>query len=92
VLIFPEGERTKRGSMSPFRAGIGLLATSLRVPVIPVYLGGFWELKERGKRVARPGRVSVALGEPVSFGGNDAAEQIAQELQDRVGGLGKEAK
>jgi long-chain acyl-CoA synthetase len=91
VLIFPEGERTKRGSMSPFRAGIGLLATRLRVPVIPVYLGGFWELKERGKRVARPGRVSVTLGEPVSFGEKDAAEKIAQELQDRVGALGNEA-
>jgi long-chain acyl-CoA synthetase len=92
VLIFPEGERTKNGRMSPFRAGIGLLATRLRVPVIPVYMGGFWELKQKGKKIARPRQVRVAVGEPVSFGENDAAEKIAQELQSRVAALADEAK
>lgn len=92
VLIFPEGERTKNGRLSPFRSGIGLLATRLRVPVIPMYLGNFWELKQKGKHMARPGQVRVAIGEPSSFAENDDAMKIAQELQDRVEALGSEAQ
>lgn len=89
VLIFPEGERTKNGRLSPFRVGIGLLATRLRVPVIPMYLGNFWELKQQGRHIAWPGEVRVAIGEPVAFAENDDPEKIAQELQRRVEGLGR---
>ena len=92
VLVFPEGERTKTGRLSPFRAGIGLLATRLRVPVIPMYLGNFWELKQQGKHLARPGSVRVAIGEPVSFAENDDPEKIAEELQSRIEVLGKETQ
>ncbi|HEY6467203.1 MAG TPA: AMP-binding protein [Candidatus Acidoferrales bacterium] len=92
VLIFPEGERTKNGRVSPFRAGIGLLATRLRVPVIPMYLGNFWELKQKGKHMVRPGQVRVAIGEPASFTESEAPEKVAQELQDRVEKLLSETK
>jgi len=91
VLIFPEGERTKNGRLSPFRAGIGLLATRLGVPVIPMYLGNLWEYKRLGKHIARPGAVRVAIGDPAKFTENDAPEKVAQELQDRVAALEAEA-
>lgn len=92
VLVFPEGERTKNGRVSTFRAGIGLLAARLHVPVIPVYLGNFFELKQKGKHMARPGQVWVAIGEPASFTESEAPEKIAQELQDRVEILRNETK
>ena len=38
VLVFPEGVLTRDGKLSPFRAGIGLLATRLNVPVVPLLL------------------------------------------------------
>lgn len=91
VLVFPEGQRTKDGHLSPFRAGIGLLATRLRVPVISMYMGGFWELKQKGRHIARPRQVSVAIGDPASFGENDAPGKVAQELQERVAALENEA-
>ena len=87
VLVFPEGLRTKDGRIGPFRAGIGLLATRLGVPVIPMYMGGFWELKQKNRHIARPHQVSVAIGDPVSFGENDSPERVAQDLQDRVAAL-----
>jgi len=91
VLIFPEGVETKDGQMGPFRAGIGLLATRLRVPVIPIYLGGLAKLKLSGRRVvALPGEIQVVSGEPVRFDENEPAEKVAQELQDRVAALAKE--
>ncbi|MBZ5528023.1 MAG: 1-acyl-sn-glycerol-3-phosphate acyltransferase, partial [Acidobacteriia bacterium] len=53
VLVFPEGEVSRDGSMAPFRGGIGLLAESLRLPVVPVRLDGLWKMKQERRRWAR---------------------------------------
>ena len=84
VLVFPEGTRTKDGRMSPFRGGVGLLATRLRVPVVPVRLDGIFELKAAGKRWARPGQIRVSIGAAANFSESDAAEEITRELERRV--------
>lgn len=91
VLVFPEGELTRDGRMSPFRAGVGLLATRLGVPVIPVRTEGLFERKLAGKRWARPGEIRVSIGAPVRFGDGDAAEEIARELERRVALLGSDS-
>jgi long-chain acyl-CoA synthetase len=90
VLIFPEGTRTQDGRMSPFRAGIGLLARQLDVPVVPVYLGDVFELKRAGKYVARPGQIKVSLGPPARFASGTPAEEIARDLERRVSSLAPE--
>ena len=98
VLVFPEGERTKDGKVGRFRGGIGLLATKLDLPVVPVRIDGLWELAQA--RLANPwsrlkpvkrGAVKVTIGEPVKFAaGMDAPfdsqgkEEIARELEKRV--------
>jgi long-chain acyl-CoA synthetase len=91
VLVFPEGVRTRDGKLSPFRAGIGLLAARLRVPVVPVRFDGIFELKAAGKKWAHPGQIGVAIGPPVSFRESDPPEEIAQDLQRRVTALGGES-
>ena len=88
VLVFPEGERAKTSRMNPFRAGIGLLATRLGVPVVPVHLGGISELRQAGKHWARPRQIKVSVGGPVRFAETDSAEQIARDLELRVATLG----
>ncbi|MGH8459284.1 MAG: 1-acyl-sn-glycerol-3-phosphate acyltransferase, partial [Nevskiales bacterium] len=65
VLVFPEGDFTPDGRVMPFRAGIGLLAKNLGVPVVPLRIEGVFELKTAGKRWARPGTVKVTIGEPL---------------------------
>ena len=32
---FPEGKHTEDGKLRPFRAGVGLLANNLRIPILP---------------------------------------------------------
>jgi len=92
VLVFPEGVRTKTGNMAPFRAGIGLLATRLRLPVVPVRFDGLFERKQAGGKWAPPGFVRVAIGIPVKFSESQSAEEIAQELQRRVESLSDEPR
>jgi long-chain acyl-CoA synthetase len=86
VLVFPEGRRTETGEMDRFMDGIGLLATGLRVPVVPVRIDGLWEMKRDQKYFARPGRLIVRIGPPVSFEASESTE-IARELESRVRSL-----
>jgi len=87
VVIFPEGRRTETGEMAPFRSGIGLLATHLNLPVIPMRIDGLFPLKIAKKHYARPGTIQVRIGDPVRFAATDDPEEIAKELQKIVTGL-----
>jgi long-chain acyl-CoA synthetase len=81
VLIFPEGTETRDGKLQPFRAGIGLLASELNVPVIPIMLRGLFELKKKRQYFVRPGTVTVTFGEPITFTNTQTPAQITQELE-----------
>ena len=84
VLVFPEGQHTKNGKMLPFRAGIGLLAANLGIPVLPMRIDGLFELKAAGKSFAPPWTIRVRTGAPMRFLPESAPEQIAAELQKAV--------
>jgi len=88
VLVFPEGQLTRDGKIGPFRAGIGLLATRLQAPVVPLRLSGIFERKAAGKKWARPGHIKVSIGPPIRFKESDSAEEIARILGERVSTLG----
>jgi len=87
LLVFPEGELTKDGRLAKFQTGIGLLATKLDLPILPVRIDGLWELKQARKRFARPGAVRVTLGSPVRFASDADPAAIATELERAVASL-----
>jgi long-chain acyl-CoA synthetase len=87
VLIFPEGRHTTTGHLLPFRAGIGILVNSLKIPVLPMRIDGLFEVKRAGKRFAWPGQISVRIGEPINFEPGRNPAVIAQELETRVQNL-----
>jgi long-chain acyl-CoA synthetase len=87
VLVFPEGRHTVDGKMNPFRAGIGLLVNNLGIPVLPMRIRGLFEVKQAGKRFARPWKIGVQIGQPMKFPAGSAPERIAQELQRAVEAL-----
>jgi long-chain acyl-CoA synthetase len=83
VLIFPEGEMTDAGEIDPFRPGIGMIASRLRVPVVPVRIEGLERVLHKTWKMARPGRVRVAFGEPLSLVGEDY-EALAGQVEQAV--------
>jgi long-chain acyl-CoA synthetase len=87
VLVFPEGRHTQDGTMNPFRAGIGLLANNLSIPVLPMRISGLFEVKQAGRRFAPPGKIGVRIGRPMTFEEGTDPEQIARELQSAVEAL-----
>ena len=88
VLVFPEGRRTGDGTLASFQAGVGLLANNLRIPIVPVRIGGLFELARSGRMIARPGTVRVAIGAPARFEPDTDPVVIATELEKIVRGLG----
>jgi long-chain acyl-CoA synthetase len=84
VLVFPEGHHTTDGKLKPFRAGVGLLARNLGVPVVPMRIDGLFEIKKAGRRLAPPGKIRVLIGPPVRLEKDADPAEIAAELQKRV--------
>jgi long-chain acyl-CoA synthetase len=84
ILVFPEGRHTTDGTMNPFRAGIGLLAANLSIPVLPMRIDGLFEVKHAGRRFAAPWKIGVRIGEPMKFPPGTEPGAIAAELQRAV--------
>lgn len=87
VLIFPEGHHTMDGKLRSFRAGVGLLATRLGVPVLPMRIDGLFEVKQAGKKFAPSRKIHIRIGKPVKFEATADPHWIARELQNRVSEL-----
>ena len=86
VLIFPEGRRSTTGAIDTFRPGIGMIASRLNVPVVPVRIDGLDRVLHPTARMARPGRVRVAFGAPMRVTGDDY-EAIAKQVENAVRAL-----
>lgn len=64
VFIFPEGTRSKDGSVRPFKSGAFRFAAELGATIVPIYIKGsrsVWESRENSDRVS----VCATVLEPV---------------------------
>ena len=86
LLIFPEGHRSDTGEIDRFRPGIGMIASRLDVPVVPVRLEGVDRVLHRTWHMARPGHVRVTFGTPMRLLGADY-EALAKQVEDAVRAL-----
>ena len=84
ILVFPEGRHTTDGKLGPFRAGIGLLAQNLNIPVLPMRIDGLFEVKRAGRKFAAPWKITVRIGRPMSFEGDTNPARMAAEVQKAV--------
>jgi len=87
VLIFPEGRQTTTGQLLPFRAGIGILVNSLKIPVVPMRIDGLFEVRQSRKKFARPRKISIRIGEPIRLERDLPAVEIAEALRRRIENL-----
>jgi long-chain acyl-CoA synthetase len=86
IVIFPEGRITDAGEIAAFQPGVGLMASKLDVPVVPVRLDGLTRVLPRGSKMARPGRVTVRFGPPLRLRGEDYSA-LAREVERAVRAL-----
>lgn len=93
LLMYPEGTRSKDGTLGPFRAGIGkLVAEFPGTPVIPTWIGGTTRVMPKGKLIPRPVQVTVRFGEPLLLKPHPKFratwQSAADEIREAVAHLG----
>jgi long-chain acyl-CoA synthetase len=86
ILIFPEGVRAATGDIKPFRGGVGMIASRLGLPVVPVRLDGLDRVLHPSWHFVRPGKVRVAFGAPLTLHGEDYAA-LARQVEEKVRSL-----
>jgi len=86
VLVFPEGTRSKDGSVAAFKPGAAALSAACDVPIIPLALIGAHIAHPRGSAWPRPGRlpVGVAFGDPMRPEPGETPVQFSARLRDEI--------
>ncbi|HEY2007000.1 MAG TPA: 1-acylglycerol-3-phosphate O-acyltransferase, partial [Solirubrobacteraceae bacterium] len=83
VLIFPEGTRTRPGSLGKPKRGVGRLALETGAPVVPVAVIGT-EAIRRGWRI-RPHKVRMRAGRALRFPVvQEPSRPLATAVTDRI--------
>jgi long-chain acyl-CoA synthetase len=65
VLIFPEGTRSTNGVLQEFKSGIGHLALTHEVDILPIYLGGTHRALPKGNRIPVRRDITASIGPPL---------------------------
>ncbi len=85
--IYPEGTRSLDGRLYRGRTGVGYLALTAGVPVVPVALSGTEKLQPVGSRLPRLAKVTVSFGKPLDFTGRFdgmSAAKARREATDEI--------
>jgi 1-acyl-sn-glycerol-3-phosphate acyltransferase len=83
VLMFPEGTRTRPGSLGKPKRGVGRLALESGAPVVPIAIIGTEDIR-RGWRI-RPRKVRIRAGRALHFPKIDnASPALAGAVTDRI--------
>lgn len=65
LVLFPEGTRSKDGSLGRFKRGATSLALASKLPIVPVGLHGAQNIIGNGEWFVRSGVVRVHVGNPI---------------------------
>ncbi|MBM3253129.1 MAG: AMP-binding protein [Candidatus Omnitrophica bacterium] len=65
IILFPEGTRSTKGTLEDFKPGLGMLSTSLKIPIVPTYIEGSYNALPKGKKFPTSCQIKVYFGAPI---------------------------
>ncbi len=74
VMIYPEGTRSRDGSLQPFKKGGFWMALRTGLPVVPVRVSGSREVVAADTLRIRPGTITVTIFPPIETRGKTVAD------------------
>ncbi|MBA7680381.1 2-succinylbenzoate--CoA ligase [subsurface metagenome] len=87
IIIFPEGTRSKDGTLGTFKKTFAILSQELNIPVIPVAINGSYNVIPPGKFIPRLFRkVSVSFLQPV-YPENHSYDDLIDVVYQQVAGM-----
>jgi 1-acyl-sn-glycerol-3-phosphate acyltransferase len=87
VILFPEGTRSRDGSIGAFKPGGFQAAVERQAPVVPIAIRGAGAVLPPGGFRVRPGPIEVVVGEPIVTAPGIDRQQLAREAEAAVRGL-----
>lgn len=92
VVIFPEGGRSSDGKLQPLEGGAALIALKSGAPVVPAFVAGTFEAMPVGKKMVKPLRLAVVIGEAIETSeyaemGKKGRELLLEKMSSRLSAL-----
>ncbi|HTS81994.1 MAG TPA: lysophospholipid acyltransferase family protein [Myxococcaceae bacterium] len=86
LLAYPEGTRSRDGSILPFKKGPFVLALQAGVPIVPIAIRGSRECMPAHLRPFRPGVVRLAFGAPIATAGlpMEQRDELVRRVREAV--------
>ncbi|HET7930972.1 MAG TPA: lysophospholipid acyltransferase family protein [Rhodanobacteraceae bacterium] len=84
LCAFPEGTRSRDGTVGPFKGGAFQVALQAGVPVVPIAISGSGKVLPASGFKVRPGTIRVSIGEPIQTTGLHAGDRHALAQQARA--------
>lgn len=85
ILLFPEGTRTRTGTVGPFTAGFYTMAHRAGVPVLPLRIRGSFEAWPRWQKWPLPCHITLDIFPPLDVSSR-SKEEVLQFLKERIYG------
>jgi long-chain acyl-CoA synthetase len=85
LILYPEGERSIDGTPKRFKKGAAILATHLKVPIVPIAIDGFYEAWPRGKPFFQKfTKMRMAFGDPILPPPGPPSEKVYDQMTTEV--------
>jgi 1-acyl-sn-glycerol-3-phosphate acyltransferase len=78
LILFPEGTRSASGDIDPFKPAAALFPLRLRLPMVPVFIGGTGRVLPKGRFFPKRGSIEVRIGKPLPVRGDDCSMEYAR--------------
>lgn len=100
LVMFPEATRFEGPEVQPLKEGAAFLAARAGVPIVPVGFGGAERAWPKGKKLIRPRKMVIIIGEPIwpplsASGGRvkrSAIKETTAELRNEIQALFDQAQ
>ena len=94
TIVFPEGTRTRDGSLQPAKPGAGFIIAKTLAPVVPMRIFGAYEAFPRDSKLPRPSPVTIVVGEPLRFTERDVKgdprivfQRLSEQVMEKIAAL-----
>lgn len=94
IVMFPEGGRSRDGTFQKPMRGLGYIICKAKVPVIPAYVHGTFEVLPPHRAIIHFSKIVVSFGRPSHFDGvwsgrpsKEDYETIGAQIMERIAEL-----